>query len=313
MSSQNTDMTSEPSVLAIHSGALGDCLLFSHLLSALAGEVTLVSRGEVGSLLSGASVVRHYIDFDALPMQEVFADKPLADCSLRRLLGRHERLISCFGSGNVKVERRLAQMCSAQAASFLPVRMSAEIGEHLLHTWANMLGMDRELVTNPSAWPIPDAWRRSARRIVSTLGISLNSRYCVLHPGAGSPDKCWPLESYMQLADGLFPTVFVLGPAEVDRWPSKDTEKLSAQFRVIICPELETLAGLLSEAQLFIGNDSGPGHLSAAVGTPTVSLFGPTRAEQFSPVGRAVRTIAAEDMAEITVRQVHEVVAELIG
>ena len=45
------------------------------------------------------------------------------------------------------------------------------------------------------------------------------------------------------------------------------------------------LVWLLARADLFLGNDSGPGHLAAAVGTPTVSVFGPQDPSVFTPFG----------------------------
>ena len=55
---------------------------------------------------------------------------------------------------------------------------------------------------------------------------------------------------------------------------------------------LPEFAGLLNSAHVFIGNDSGPSHLAAAVGTPTVAIFGPTDPRTWGPVGENVRIIA---------------------
>lgn len=58
--------------------------------------------------------------------------------------------------------------------------------------------------------------------------------------------------------------------------------------------DLPVLAALIARAVLFIGNDSGLMHLAAAVGCPTLGLFGPTRAQAYAPWGagnRAIRTI----------------------
>jgi hypothetical protein len=50
------------------------------------------------------------------------------------------------------------------------------------------------------------------------------------------------------------------------------------------------IAGLLSLAGVMVGNDSGPTHLAAAVGCPTVAVFGPTDPLVWAPVGPRVRT-----------------------
>ena len=72
----------------------------------------------------------------------------------------------------------------------------------------------------------------------------------------------------------------------------------------MLAPSLETLAGLAAEAVTVVANDSGPAHLAAAVGAPTVALFGPTRPEHFAPRGRQVRVVAAGRMDDIDVPQV---------
>ena len=48
---------------------------------------------------------------------------------------------------------------------------------------------------------------------------------------------------------------------------------------------LELLVDILDRASLFLGNDSGPGHLAAALGTPVISFFGPTYPAWFAPHG----------------------------
>ena len=72
-----------------------------------------------------------------------------------------------------------------------------------------------------------------------------------------------------------------------------------------------TLAGVLGAAAGYVGNDSGVSHLAASVGTPAVALFGPTNPEHFAPLGPAVATIAAGDLAEVAVGRALEALAEL--
>ncbi len=64
-------------IIAIHPGALGDCILFGRLLWHLNAAVTLVAGGAKGRLLTGMGAVDRALDFDALPMHEVFSDTPL--------------------------------------------------------------------------------------------------------------------------------------------------------------------------------------------------------------------------------------------
>ena len=117
-----------------------------------------------------------------------------------------------------------------------------------------------------------------------------------LHPGSGGAHKCWPGQLYAELAAGLMESgircAVVLGPVEEERTPDP-----SAALPPGACaarpPDLLALAGLLERADLFVGNDSGPGHIAAAVGTPTLSLFGPTDPRRWAPRGAHGRVLRA--------------------
>lgn len=299
-------------ILAVHSGALGDCVLFGHLLSRLGGDVPngrgsppicLVARGEIAGLLEGLGRAHRSLDFDALPIQEIFGDDDLNRCELPRLLGPHDKLISCFATGNRVAEGRLAAVCGAQTACFLPVRPAPECGAHLLDLWCDMLGMAPQ-AGPPHPWPVPAEWTVQARQALAALGIGRRSRYYVIHPGAGSPAKCWPLESFAALAGRLGSAVIVLGPVEADLWPDEAIAALAGRLTVLKCPSLKTLAGVLAGAAGYVGNDSGVSHLAAALGSPAVALFGPTRPEHFAPIGARTRVVSSAGLADITVQDV---------
>jgi hypothetical protein len=302
------DPSNRPTLLGVHSGALGDVVLFGHLLKSIGGRITLAAGGEKARLLAALGVAGRAIDLDALPMHEAFTDTPLDQCRLPRLLGEHDRLISCFGGGNRTAEVRLAAMCAASSAAFLPIRPPAESRLHLLEVWADLLGV--ELPAGPPApWPVPPSLAaRAARELEKAAALpSPSARYGIIHPGSGSPAKCWPAERFVELArrlagQGLTP-VLVLGPVELETW-RQDTAVSRSGLPVLTAPPLGVLAGVLAGATLYVGNDSGVSHLAAAVGAKTLALFGPTVVDHFRPVGRAVATVAAETMEKIDVAAV---------
>ncbi|MCD6304025.1 MAG: hypothetical protein J7M21_03585, partial [Planctomycetes bacterium] len=302
-------------ILAVHPGALGDVILFGHLLGRLGGAVTLVAGGEKARLLAGAGVVAGAMDFDALPMHEVFLDGPPRRGDLAGLLGRYDRLVSCFAAGAPPAERRLAELCGATEAHFLPTRPPEEFRGHLLQWWAGLLGSRAGPGGGPSApaataaataavdWSIPPAWREGAARLLEARGVDCGGDYLAVGVGAGAARKCWPLERFIELArrcraEGL-PAVMPLGPAELERIPPAGLADLRRAAVVIEHPPLTALAGLLAAARAYVGNDSGVTHLAAALAVPTVALFGPSRADHFRPLGAAVSVLAAGTMEEI--------------
>lgn len=336
------------SILAMHPGALGDVIIFGHLLSALDGRVTLVADREKAQLLAGvrigvpaaknaalrsgaslgsasyggAPLVATTLDFNALPIHEVFADTPVDQCRLAKLLGRHDRLISCLGGGNPLGELRLAAMCQARDAVFLPVRPAEGFGGHLLDLWTDLLGLS-PLAPGPAPWNVPRSWLQRGGECLEAAGLNPQRPHVVIHPGAGSPAKCWPVERFVELArlilrmrqahNGGYGIVFVLGPVEQDRWPAEKVEGIRRGFPALVGPSLADLAGALKGAAAFVGNDSGVAHLAAAVGTPTVALFGPSDPKHFCPRGRAVTTICAARMLDVAPGRVLRVLEALLG
>ena len=120
----------------------------------------------------------------------------------------------------------------------------------------------------------------------------VSSPNVVFHPGSGGLHKCWPLERFLELAEELrqrcVQVLFLWGPVEEER-----LGRLPDPFLPLHPPGLLELAGLLARADLFVGNDSGPSHIAAAVGTPTLTLFGPTDPRLWSPRSSQSRILRA--------------------
>jgi len=295
------------SILAVHPGALGDVVMFGHLLAGLGGRTTLVAGGETGRLLHGLGVAARALDFDAMPMHEVFSDTPLRECELPGLFGEHDRLVSCFGAASPsapgKPELRLAGMCASASAEFLPVRPPADFSGHLLDLWRHLLGLPAG-PAQPDPWPVPDQWTGQANRLLTGAGIDPSRPYALLHPGSGSLDKCWPAARFQALARAIAvdtQAAFVIGPVECGRFGDQEARSLSGRFGALVCPPLGPLAAAMAGAKLYVGNDSGVSHLAAAVGAPTLALFGPTCPQHFAPIGPAAQTLARPHITDISV------------
>jgi heptosyltransferase III len=303
------------SILAIHPGALGDVVLFGHLLRGLGGgAATLVTGGEKGRLLQGLGVVGRSLDFDSLPMHEAFASGDLESCRLPALLGRHERLVSCFAAGNGSAQARLAALAGSARADFLPVRPPADFEGHLLDLWTRRLGLPP--IGVPEAWPVPQAWREEATTLLRGAGVPTALPYVVIHPGAGAARKCWPLERFLEVARPgacrAGTPVLVLGPVEHERWGGT-AKDLLRRLPLLLSPPLSGLAGVLALAAGFVGNDSGVSHLSAAVGTATVAIFQQPTDRHFAPRGRRVAIVSAPSLADIPADRVLSALESLAG
>ena len=118
-------------------------------------------------------------------------------------------------------------------------------------------------------------------------------------PGANWPGKRWPTQAYGQMLDQLehdFDCAIVLGN-DAD---GQAAEVLAGTRRRVVDmtgrTELPVAAALLARCAAFVGNDSGLGHMAAAVGLPTVTVFGPGQPERYRPWGpRAIVAQAPGD------------------
>ncbi len=118
----------------------------------------------------------------------------------------------------------------------------------------------------------------------------------VVHPFASNETKRWPGAAE-----------FLMAGHEVVRLRGPEEMLPDALF----IPDLFELARFLAGARAFVGNDSGITHLAAAVGVPTVALFGPTDPVVWGPRGRCVRILQAPAMREITAADVVAALREL--
>ncbi len=120
--------------------------------------------------------------------------------------------------------------------------------------------------------------------------------YAVIHPFASSPDKTWPAERFIELANHLhLEPIFLAGPSDdltpFEKFPtSRDSLKVTKS--------------LISGASLFIGNDSGPAHIAAAFGIPVVVLFGPSDPVTWSPWQTESQVLTAPSITDISTHQV---------
>lgn len=117
-----------------------------------------------------------------------------------------------------------------------------------------------------------------------------------IHPGSPVPQKRWKTERFAELADWLVENkqVQILFVGVKDEIPIiNEIQKKMTMESTNIAGEtnISQLASILLRCSIFIGNDSGPMHLAAAVGVQTIGLFGPGDPERFGPVGEKCFTI----------------------
>jgi heptosyltransferase-1 len=156
----------------------------------------------------------------------------------------------------------------------------AHVVEHALSLVSAVAGED--ITYEPPSFPRDPATEAWADRFCSSVGFR---RLAIINPGAGWGAKCWPAESYGEVAKALaghgIAVMVNFGPNE-EQLAQQVRDASGAVARPITCSVSELIA-LTRRASLFVGGDTGPMHLAAALGVPVVALFGPTRPERNGP------------------------------
>jgi ADP-heptose:LPS heptosyltransferase len=121
--------------------------------------------------------------------------------------------------------------------------------------------------------------------------LALGGPFATINPGAGWPSKVWPAERYAEVARHLgaargLPSLVVWAGDTERQWAEQIVAGSAGYARLAPRTSLRELAVVCRRACLFVGSDTGPLHLAAAVGTPCVGLFGPMPGERNGPYGR---------------------------
>ncbi len=186
---------------------------------------------------------------------------------------------------------------------FLLTQRAARPGEkrHQVAYYLDLIRSVFGVVEEPTTEIVASEEERSAaRRLLESESLDPHAGLLVLNPGAAfGSAKRWHEDRFAQAADQIaeefqLQTVVVGSASET---PIADRIRSRMRHPAVALTgrtDLETLLGVLSLASLIITNDSGPMHMAAALGIPTVAVFGSTDSEVTRPVGPRTRVVRHE-------------------
>jgi len=286
---------------------IGNLVLLLPLLDAIQRSwpgvrIDMVLARVSADLMAGDARVTRTIVFD----KRRLVDNPLTAFDLLRELRRerydlvleasHPQEFSLTGSlltVAARARRRIGYLVGASGrvldAGMIfhpdPTRHQSEVFVDLLRM------LDPAAVAGPLSLPIAADERKAARQLLIRAGADPLRRWLGIHPG-GRGAKRWPIESFGRLVqllaarDGRQILIFQ-GPGE------EDLVRLLAGHPAIIIPRLPVrdFAAALTQLDLMIAGDTGPMHVAAAVGTPTLALFLLDNHAVFGPPGSQNRSL----------------------
>lgn len=141
-----------------------------------------------------------------------------------------------------------------------------------------------------------EADKNRGKELLKEIDVDFGKKLVIIQPGSGGPNKCWHIDNFLAIAKQLgskgIEVVFLLGPAELDKFSKTNIKKIKSVGRCLMDLSLTQVLGLLSCADAFLGNDSGITHLASALGVKTIAVFGPTNPAVYGPIGPAVTIFA---------------------
>lgn len=153
----------------------------------------------------------------------------------------------------------------------------------------------------PAQIPLCHIWLSEHERYFAdhVLDAYRNMRLLGIGPGANSGKKIWPAERFVSLINLLsnrFDAVILFG-GKRDRNQAGYIDTHIRMPCINLCEKTSLLeaAAVMNHIGLYIGNDSGLGHMAAAMGTPTMTIFGPGEPERYRPWGKGSMVVVGDN------------------
>jgi lipopolysaccharide heptosyltransferase III len=150
-------------------------------------------------------------------------------------------------------------------------------------------GIDTE-DTTPKLW-VSEKVKRQAEKLLNGDNVTTFSRWVTLNPFSRWQYKEWEYEKWTHIVDWLWdeygiPSVIVGAPEEREKAVNIADKCKGQIFNLAGKTTLDELAGILRLSGLHVGVDSAAPHIAAAVGTPTITIYGPTDWRDWAPRGK---------------------------
>jgi ADP-heptose:LPS heptosyltransferase len=301
-------------LLVVRMDAMGDLVLFTNglrglreLYPAQSWELTLAVNSLWAGLLEGQGVADHVLAVDrtrflsSLPYRYSVARQVRSrrfDLALNPVASRvamlGDALVRCSAAterigweaaednisaaGRMISDRWYTQRFPAQKPQLMELERNAIFVRHLGH--------EQFRADLPELAVLP-RWLREARPVLEKAGVG--ERFMMLVPGTGPPaERKWPTSRWASLAERVVnETAFevVLCGGEDEGPVAREVMQRCGQAVSDLTGKttIEQLAGVIAQAMVVVGSDTGPVHLACALGAPSVCILGGAFPKRFFP------------------------------
>ena len=304
--------------LIIQPGAIGDCILTLPLASFMKntlylGGIDFLGHTEYIGIFPGRTCIDGISSIDSIDLHRLFIDSKefvLADRDpLIKTFSEYSWIVSFLGEPESNFEKNLifTTNCSQNSEVItLSSQPSGEQAEHVSDFFIRQFSSQCDISPD-----IPFVFKRDClikatksditkgKELLWEFGLEPQKKLVVIQPGSGALNKCWNIENYISITNELrsrnTQVVFLLGPAELERFGNETIQNLTNATKCLADLPLSEVLKILTCTDAFIGNDSGITHLAASMGINTIAVFGPTNPALYKPIGPNVRVFTEND------------------
>lgn len=297
-------------ILVIRGGAIGDFILTLPAIAALrqqfpAAHLEVLGYPHIVSLAMAGGLVDRVQSIEARALAGFFARDGELQEDLMDYFSEFDLILSYLYDPDQIFQQNVARCSPAQ---FIGGPHRPDEKERVPAARAFLKPLERLAIFEADEVP-----RLSVRETVQ------ESRQLALHPGSGSERKNWPEGNWAELLGELVNStdlnlLIVGGEAEGERLQRLAAALPPSRTRVALCLPLPKLAALMQSSAGFLGHDSGISHLAAALGLPTVVLWGDTNEDVWRPPSRRTRIMRRPGgLAYVGVKDVMRQIEDLLG
>lgn len=282
----------------IHPGGLGDGFLAVPAMVRLRTRfpkhrLVLCAEDQVAKLLLACSTIDEWTSVQGRACADLFAGADSATGQLQRWLEDCDLAIGWMQD----LDGKLSETLKAVGVREVIVRSPFSTTIQATHQRDRFLEAINEAPSDgeeDALLTVTKPLLHLGQACLETAGLSIGQPLAVIHPGSGSAHKCVAPETLAAIVialqiSGATP-VILEGPA--------DRERVERLLQLCVNPpivlkglDVLTVAGVLAQARLFVGQDSGVTHMAGLMGVRTVALFGPTNPARWAPRGAHVTVV----------------------
>ncbi|NWF74924.1 MAG: glycosyltransferase family 9 protein [Nitrospirae bacterium] len=285
-------------IVMIHPGSLGDVFLAVSAMIRLRARfpnynLVLCAEDQAAKLLLACGIIDAWASVEGLVCAGLFVGADQSTGQVQRWLEHCDLAVAWMRD----LDGKLSETLKAIGAREVIVRSPFSAAIQATHQRDRFLEAINEAPSDGEQGvllAVTEPVYQLGRACLEEHGVMTGGPLVVIHPGSGSVHKCVSPETLAYVAGVVqtFGAISVVLEGPADREPVERLLHLCVNPPIVLrSRDILTVAGVLSQTRLFVGQDSGVTHLAGLMGVRTVALFGPTDPDRWAPQGTHITVV----------------------